>query len=120
MINVKQSKEKLELEKKTLVEELNNLGTFDKEHNTWRAMPIREEGEAEESDENDLATIAEGYEERSSTLSTLQNRLDDVSSALIKIENGTYGMCEVCNEQINEDRLEANSASPTCTAHINQ
>lgn len=111
-------KEKLELEKKTLVEELSGLGILDTATNEWRATPVREAGESEESDENDLATIAEGFEERSSMTSVLQTRWHDVTDALAKMTAGTYGACEQCNNPIEEERLHANPAARTCIAHI--
>ena len=33
--------------------------------------------------------------------------LDDVNAALQRIENGTYGTCEVCGKPIGAERLEA-------------
>ena len=39
--------------------------------------------------------------------------------ALERIEKGTYGICEVGNEEIEEDRLNANPAARTCKAHLN-
>ena len=50
---------------------------------------------------------------------TLQARLTDVNVALGKIENGTYGICEVSGEPIEADRLEANPAARTNKAHMN-
>ena len=47
----------------------------------------------------------------------LENRLLDVKRALEKIDNGTYGTCEVSGEQIEETRLDANPAARTSIAH---
>ena len=116
--DTKEFKEKLELEKETLVAELSGLGILDPISNNWKAVPVREEGENEESDDNDLATITENFEERSSMTAVLQTRWDDVNDALTKISKGTYGSCENCGKQIEEDRLQANPAARTCIAHI--
>ena len=35
-----------------------------------------------------------------------ESRLDKVETALSKIENGTYGICEQCKNNISEERLE--------------
>ncbi|OQY32183.1 MAG: conjugal transfer protein TraR [Spirochaetaceae bacterium 4572_59] len=36
-----------------------------------------------------------------------RNRLNKVESALIRLENGKYGVCAVCSKKISRDRLEA-------------
>jgi len=36
---------------------------------------------------------------------------------LKKIEDGTYGICEVGGEEIPEDRLDANPSARTCIEH---
>lgn len=40
-----------------------------------------------------------------------------VENALSRIENGTYGECEVCGEQIEEQRLEALPYATLCIEH---
>lgn len=37
----------------------------------------------------------------------LQTTLADVNRALAKVEEGSYGTCDVCGEPIGEERLEA-------------
>lgn len=37
----------------------------------------------------------------------LQSSLADVDRALAKLAEGSYGRCDVCQEPINEERLEA-------------
>jgi leucyl-tRNA synthetase len=51
-------------------------------------------------------------------LDKLELRLGNVKTALEKIENGSYGICKICGEKIEEDRLEANPASLTCKKHM--
>lgn len=111
-------KEKLEAEKKTLMDELSGLGTRDKESGDWEATSPIEAGEPTESDENDLASRSEGFEERSSTLGVLEARLRDVTEALARMEAGNYGACDVCGSPIESDRLEANPAARTCMTHM--
>ena len=71
------------------------------------------------SDDNDAADRFEDFEERTSMLNTLQARLTDIKDALAKIENGTYGKCEVCGKPIEKDRLLANPAARTNKEHMN-
>ncbi len=40
-----------------------------------------------------------------------------VENALSRIENGTYGKCEVCGEQIEEQRLQALPYATLCMEH---
>ncbi len=44
----------------------------------------------------------------------LEERLEDINRALEKIKAGTYGVCEECEQEIEEEVLEANPASVLC------
>jgi RNA polymerase-binding transcription factor DksA len=117
MIDTKHFKEKLETEQKLLEEELGEIALFNGDTHLWEATPDREL--IGEIDDNDAADRFEDFEERTSMVSTLQARLNDIKAALKKIENGTYGLCEVSGEPIEPDRLEANPAARTNKAHMN-
>ncbi len=117
MMNTKGYKEKLETEKKQLEEELAGIARFNTETNLWEATP--DQDMMGEIDDNDAADRFEDFEERSAKLATFQTRLTDINDALAKIENGTYGVCEVSGEKIEADRLNANPAARTCKHHIN-
>ena len=43
--------------------------------------------------------------------------VDDVERALQRLDDGTYGTCEVCGEPIPEDVLEATPAARDCGKH---
>lgn len=107
-------KTQLETEKKLLEEELATMGKFDSETSDWEATPESEIKSQDVEDEGDMADRAEDYEERSSTLSVLEIRLNDIKQALSKIESGEYGKCEVCSEPIEEERLAVNPSAKTC------
>ena len=47
----------------------------------------------------------------------LQGLLDDVRSALSAVDDGTYGRCAVCGEQIPEGRLQARPWATRCVQH---
>jgi RNA polymerase-binding transcription factor DksA len=49
-----------------------------------------------------------------SILDDLEVELRDVEHALHRLEEGTYGVCEVCGEQIGDARLEANPVARIC------
>ena len=66
---------------------------------------------------DELADRMEDQEEKGAEKSALLERRTNIEDALHKIESGTYGICEVSGEPIEQERLEANPAARTCTAH---
>jgi RNA polymerase-binding transcription factor DksA len=54
---------------------------------------------------------------RKNLMSEARQSLVYVENALSRIENGTYGECEVCGEQIEEQRLEALPYATLCMEH---
>lgn len=64
-----------------------------------------------------FADAAQTTSERARVLSLaegLQQRLEDVQDALVRIEKGTYGKCEGCGNNIPPERLEAIPAAKLC------
>lgn len=47
----------------------------------------------------------------------LESRLERVDRALEKVDDGTYGICDVCGEPIDPRRLRAAPESSTCVSH---
>ncbi len=45
---------------------------------------------------------------------SLREALDEVEHALVKLDQGTYGVCERCGKPINPARLEAMPAARLC------
>ena len=109
----------LETEFKKLNEEMQELGVKNPEvKGDW--VERADDLDTVSSDLNDVADRTEEYDERRATLATLEGRYNDVRHALKKIADGNYGICEVSQEPIEEDRLEANPAARTCKAHMNE
>lgn len=55
--------------------------------------------------------------ERLATTATARSiaaSIKDIDSALVKVDDGTYGMCDSCGEAIGDARLEALQASTLC------
>ena len=71
------------------------------------------------ADELEVADSMEEYENNRAILDQLEIRLNNVKKALSKIEDGTYGVCEICGKEIELDRLEANPPSSTCKLDMN-
>jgi DnaK suppressor protein len=57
-------------------------------------------------------TAERGEAERLAT--ELQDSLDEVDAALVRLSAGSYGVCEVCGKPIGEARLEAMPAARFC------
>lgn len=108
----------LDAERAQLLSSLGDLATKDPITGIYTADLDKDEV-TPEADESDLGDRNEEYEESAALTDTLSARLKDVEDALAKIENGTYGICEVSGEPIEEDRLMANPAARTNKAHMN-
>lgn len=102
----------LEAEKLLLEEELSGLGKKNEHTGEWQA--ISSDAGNTESDESDMDDRSEDYEEKSSLINVLVKKLNTVIRALLKIEDGTYGICDTCGGKIEEDRIEANPSALTC------
>ncbi len=108
-------KKELETMLAALEGELKEIGIHNPENpSDWIAVPP---DAADEPDPIDVADTAEEWEERRSTVALLETRYNNIRRALKKIEEGTYGICEVSGEPIEEERLAANPAARTCIAH---
>jgi DnaK suppressor protein len=119
MNNLEIYKTKLETEKKLLEDELSSLGKVD-DTGDWEATPDTEINTQDVQDEADMADRSEDYEEKSIKLNALELRLRDTNKALEKIKNNSFGVCEKCGKNIEEDRLEANPAATTCKICVNK
>ncbi len=62
----------------------------------------------------DRVTVDDAVSSMIARKSGLAKELEDIKDALIKIENGTYGICEQCGKEINEERLEAIPTARLC------
>lgn len=112
-------KEKLEEELSTLEVELKTVGRINPDNpDDWEPIPgdIKSGG----ADKNEGADSIEQFRENTEILKELEIRYNNIKLALKKIEEGTYGICEVCGDQIELDRLEANPAARTNKEHINE
>src|SRR4051812_46819281 len=74
---------------------------------------------AADFDENfaDSGQVAAEQGEQRALVNQLTDALADVDRALAKMDDGTYGTCEVCGKEIAEARLEAMPATRWCIDH---
>jgi RNA polymerase-binding protein DksA len=66
------------------------------------------------NDKEDNATEVDQYTHDLSVETSLEKKLQEVLGALERIENGTYGKCLNCGEDIPIERLKANPDSKDC------
>lgn len=120
-MDTKKYKEKLEQELKLLTKELGGIGQVAGENpNDWIAKGDEEANANDDhSDKNDNADDLEELGERAAIVSDLEIRFKNVRDALQRIKDGTYGICEISGESIEETRLDANPAATTCIEHMN-
>ncbi len=117
IIDTKYFKEKLEKELESLEKELSEVARRNPDNPTdWEAIPA--ERDSSQADDNTVADSIDDYEGNNAILNQLEPKYRDVKDALGKIEKGTYGLCEVCQKEIELDRLEANQAARTCKDHM--
>jgi RNA polymerase-binding transcription factor DksA len=116
MLDKDKIKEKLEKEKRILLDEMDDIGRFNPKTKDWEAVP--ESFDYQESDSNDTADRFEDFESRTSTLEVLERRLKDVDDAIKTIDTKSFGLCKVCGGEIEMARIQANSAARTCKKHI--
>ena len=90
------------------------LGEIEKELSELGAEP---DGSIQVSLDEGFADAAQATSERANVLSLvegLRNRLQDVRSALGRLERGVYGKCERCGKDIPPERLEAVPTARLC------
>jgi len=108
---IEELKERLETEKVSIEKELESFAKKDDSpKGDWETKyPNRENGNMEEE-----ADEVQEYGNLLPVEHSLELKLRDVNSALEKMENGTYGICEKCGKKIEEERLLVCPEAKTC------
>ena len=83
--------------------------------NDWESAPSEI---GIESDLADQADVVMSRESNNAILADLEARYDTILSALKRIEEKTFGKCEVCGKEIETARLEADPSATTCVEHL--
>lgn len=114
--NISDLKNMLLEEKAKLEEELSGVGYKNPDiEGDWQpSAPVLNNLTSEEGE---VADRMEAFEGNAALEVELEARLLEVDSALSRIETGTYGICRICGSAIEDARLRANPAAPTCIAH---
>ena len=120
--NLEEFKIALGKERELLVNELKTIATPDPNmKDNWNVKHF-EWGENQITSKEDLESgesVNEADEDmKNKALSdSLELRLRDVNNALKRVEDGTYGICAICQKEIPAERLKANPAAATDVEH---
>ena len=108
---IEELEKKLKEEKISIEKELEKFAKKDDSpKGDWETKyPNRENGTMEEE-----ADEVQEYGNMLPVEYSLETKLKDINSALEKIKNGGYGVCENCGKKIGEERLRACPEAKTC------
>jgi len=107
MVNYSKFYERLKKEKSQLTERLEQLMA--------RRQPLGERREGSPfGKREEEASEAFELEKRLALEKKLRNILAEIDYALGKYEAGTYGLCDSCGQEIEQDRLEALPQANLC------
>ncbi|QQR64706.1 TraR/DksA C4-type zinc finger protein [Candidatus Kaiserbacteria bacterium] len=100
-----------------ITSELKTVGIHNPENpSDWIAVP--EEFDAEEPDQNLAADAVEAWDERNGLVTVLESKYNSIKDALVRIDAGTFGTCEICQAPIEEKRLMVSPTARTCMTHL--
>ncbi len=116
MIDYTPLKKNLEEKLAQIVIELSEIAKQDESTGDWVAIPDAQE--LKEADENSEADAVEEWNERQATVFSLETLYRHTKIGLEKIETGTYGVCEICNQPIESSRLDVLLTARTCMKHM--
>jgi len=109
-------RKKLEAEKVRLESEMGSVGRKNLSvPGDWEAVPSETGAEADLADQ---AEVVMSRESNTAILADLEARYDSIITALARVEEKTYGKCEVCGKKIEEARLEADPSATTCVKDL--
>ncbi len=105
-------KKQLESEKEELLIEIKKISIEDSDGG-FEAIETRSDN-SDVADQADLASEQTEFANNQAILFELEQRLENIDKALIRIQTGVYGVCVSCGEKIQEKRLQANFAASKC------
>lgn len=106
----------LEEEKKRVEETLVQFGTRDARNpENWE--PKFPDLNPKETDAEEGADETEQFDANVGIATRLEERLHEIQGALVRIEKGTFGICEKDGNEIDLERLRVYPAAHTCRNH---
>jgi RNA polymerase-binding transcription factor DksA len=118
MIDTNKYKDRLNSELVELEKQLETVGRKNPSNpSDWEAVEGGE-SDVDNAEDGDVAEAIESLDNNSAILDQLEPKLNEVKLALEKIDNGSFGKCEICGNEIEDERLEVNPAAKTCKSHM--
>ncbi len=118
-MEIEQYKLKLQEEFEEVTKELETVGRLtNAQTGDWEAKETEMDEATPMQDPNESADAQEEYGINRGINDELEVRYREIRAALKRIDEGIFGICEECGEEIEPDRLEANPAARTCKAHM--
>jgi RNA polymerase-binding transcription factor DksA len=77
----------------------------------------RRDSNVDDEHDPEGSTIAFELSQASALLEQSRAGLAQIEAALARMDQGTYGICEVCGAEIPDGRLEARPWTPYCIKH---
>ncbi len=93
--------------------------TAEREHLTSQINALEPGRSDSQVDDNfaDLGQVAAEQGENQALAAQLRTDLEEVERALAKLDDGSYGTCESCQQPISPARLEAMPSARFCIDH---
>jgi DnaK suppressor protein len=108
-IDIDEVRTRLLQEKESVASDLDKLRA-----DLGRSIEDAVEEDGNDSHPGDVATETYDREMEMTLEETLERRLEEIESALQRVDEGTYGICEVCGKPIDPERLEALPYATKC------
>ena len=115
-LDINYFKKILEEEKIKVEGQLKRIAKKSLKDDDWQPTPP--ERNLQQAEEGEAADLIEEMENRLGIEKELEKSLNEINAALLRIEKGTYGICEKTGEPISEERLQANPTARTCRNHL--
>jgi RNA polymerase-binding transcription factor DksA len=109
-------KAQLETQLAQITTDLQQVAELNEQTGDWIAIPDTQSEHS--ADKNAEADGVEEWNERRATVSALETTYQNITRALQKITDGTYGVCEISGGDIEPERLAINPTARTCKAHM--
>jgi RNA polymerase-binding transcription factor DksA len=93
---------------------LTELGSWNREHAP--SPSVQQEG-ALGQHPGDYGSEVEEWMERQGLADESARQIAEIDAALVRLDEGTWGRCRVCGQQIDDERLEARPQVDTCREH---
>ncbi|MBQ3421044.1 MAG: TraR/DksA C4-type zinc finger protein [Romboutsia sp.] len=118
-MDIKKYKLELEKEKESLTKLISNMQDntlFGDTENTTSERYSSGELSSYDNHLGDMGTEVFMQDMQNSLITHERGRLYQINKALDKIESGTYGICEICKKNIDEERLDLIPETGLCSS----